>query len=406
MIQDYFSLALKNLKHRGIRSWLTVLGIFIGITAVVALIMLGNGLKATINSQFGISNTEVITVQSGGLNSYGPPGSGAVEPLTDKEVEEIEEIREVEVAIGTNLVSAKVEFNKKQIIGYITNIPQEKEKRDFFYEDIEAETESGNLLEKDEKNGLLIGYNFYVDKVGFGKKVNSKDKLIIEGKKYEVSGILEKKGSFIYDNIIYMNEEDLDEIGNYGEEVDTISVKVKDKELIEEVKLEIEEKLRDIRDVDEGEENFEVSTPEAQLENVNQILTGVQIFILLVAFVSIIVGSIGIVNTMTTAVTERRKEIGVMKSTGAKNSQIFNLFFIESGLMGLVGGILGVIFGGVIGYFGNVVINNFVGSSIKPQIDLILISLVLLGSFLIGSISGVAPALQAANQNPVEALRG
>ena len=164
--------------------------------------------------------------------------------------------------------------------------------------------------------------------------------------------------------------------------------------------------MRKTRDVKKGEEDFEVSTPDAALSQVNDVLTGVQIFIVMIASISIIVGAIGIINTMTTSVLERRKEIGIMKAIGARNSDIFFQFFIESGLMGLVGGIVGVIIGVLIGYMGTVGINNFVGSESEPSISLVLISLTLFGSFIIGSIAGIIPALRAARQNPVDALRG
>jgi putative ABC transport system permease protein len=405
MIRDYFYLAIGNLKHRGIRSWLTMLGIVIGIVAVVSLIMLGSGLKMTINSQFGIGSTEVITVQAGGLNSYGPPGSGVVNPLTIKDLEEIKKIRGVKNVLGSNIETRAVEFNKIQIFGYLGSSPIEKKELEFFYENIDAKVIEGKLLNENDRGKVLVGYNFYVDKMGFGKRVYSKDTILIEGEKFEVVGILEKKGSFIFDNVIYMNNEDLKNIAKYGDELDFIDVQVDDKDLINKVKEDIEKVLRKSRNVKIGEEDFEVSTPEAALATVNQILLGVQIFIFLIAFISIIVGSIGIVNTMTTAVMERRKEIGVMKATGAKNSQIFSLFFIESGLMGLVGGIIGVIIGVTIGYLGTLGLNNFVGASTRPQVDLLLISLTLIGSFLIGAVSGIVPALQAAKQNPVEALR-
>ena len=123
MILDYFHLALKNLRHRGIRSWLTLLGIFIGIATVVALISLGGGLKSAILSQFGISSTEVIEVQAGGLNSFGPPGTGAVNLLTIDDVEAIERLSSVEEAIGRHLVTAKMEFNDALFIGIATDIP-------------------------------------------------------------------------------------------------------------------------------------------------------------------------------------------------------------------------------------------------------------------------------------------
>ena len=182
--------------------------------------------------------------------------------------------------------------------------------------------------------------------------------------------------------------------------------KVKESDLMDKAAEDIEKLLRERRDVKKGEEDFEVSTPEAALEDVNSVLAGIQAFIIIIASASIIVGAIGIINTMTTSVLERRREIGVMKAVGAKNSDIFLQFFIEAGLMGLIGGIVGVIIGINIGIFGTLAINNFIGSDISPKIDFILIGLSLLGSFLIGSIAGVVPALRAAHQNPVEALRG
>jgi putative ABC transport system permease protein len=175
---------------------------------------------------------------------------------------------------------------------------------------------------------------------------------------------------------------------------------------MEEVKEDIEEALRKTRNVEEGEEDFEVSTPEASMETVNSVLSGVQIFVAIIASMSIVVGVIGIANTMYTSVLERKKEIGTMKAIGAKNSDIMIIFLIESGLMGLIGSLIGVIAGVTIGYLGTSVINNWVGSKAAPSIDFMLIGLTLLGGFLIGMIAGIAPAFKASKENPVEALRG
>jgi putative ABC transport system permease protein len=108
---------------------------------------------------------------------------------------------------------------------------------------------------------------------------------------------------------------------------------------------------------------------------------------------------------MTTSVLERRKDIGIMKSIGAKNSQIFFQFFVESGLLGLIGGIVGVLLGTLLGWGGIIALGNFLSTNLTLEINWILIISVFLGSFIIGAISGIAPALQAARQNPVEALR-
>jgi putative ABC transport system permease protein len=404
-MKDYFVLAFGNLKHRGLRSWLTLIGILIGITAVVSLVMLGDGLRAAINGQFGISTTEIISVQAGGLNAYGPPGSGAVNPLTVEDMEEIEKIDSVERVLRRNIPQLRAEFNDRLIFSYGLNIPDGKD-RDFVYETLEIEPEIGRFLKDGDSNYVYLGNNFLTDKVGFDKPVRVGSKILIENKTFEVIGVNKKKGSFIFDNVIYMNENSLQDLVNYGEDIDVIVVQVKDKSLMNKTKNKIEEVLRKTRDVKVGEEDFEVSTPEASLATVNNILAGIQAFIIIIASVSIIVGAVGIVNTMTTSVLERRKEIGIMKAIGAKNSQVFLQFFIESGLLGLIGGIVGIILGGLIGFAGINGLNQFLGSEAQPNTNFVFLISVLFGSFFIGAIAGIAPALQAANQNPVEALRG
>ncbi len=404
MIKDFFFLSLNSLKRRKVRSWLTILGILIGIVAVVSLISLGNNLKSAVNAQFGISSTEVITIRAGGLSGYGPPGTGVIKKLTEEDVTAVSRLNTVERAVRRNIRSGKLEYNNKVIFGYTTNIPDGSD-REFVYEQIDIEAEAGKLLKDGDGNKVMLGYNFYNNKVGLEKRIFPGNKILLQDKEFEVIGITKKKGSFILDNVVYMNSKPMENLLNFGDEVDIIAVKVKDKKLIEKAKEQIEELLRKRRDVKKGEEDFEVSTPEASMSTVNNVLTGVQTFIVMIALISIIVGAIGIINTMTTAVLERRREIGAMKAIGATNKQIFTLFLIESGLLGLTGGLLGVIFGISVGYVGTTALNNFIGANTKPSIDTILIIASLIGSFLIGAVSGIVPALKAAKESPVDALR-
>ncbi len=405
MIKDYFSLGIKNLKRRGIRSWLTLLGILIGIAAVVSLITLGQGLQMAVNSQFGISSTEVISVQAGGINAYGAPGSGAVNKLTIEDVEAIDNLDSVDMAIGRNLPSGKLEFNDIVNFGIAASMP-DGDARKFIHEQVELEAEVGRLLKDGDNKKVVLGNNFYREDNGFEKIIRPGHTILLQDEEFEVIGIAKKKGSFVFDNVVYVNNEPLKELMGYGDYVDVIAVKVKDKDLMDKAKEDIEKLLRQRRDVDIGEEDFEVSTPEAALETVNGILGGIQAFIVIIASASILVGAIGIINTMTTSVTERRKEIGIMKAVGARNSDIFLQFFIEAGLLGLIGGLVGMLIGLLIGFIGILAINNFIGATTSPQIDLWLIFGALAGSFIIGSISGIVPAMQAAKQNPVDALRG
>lgn len=403
MIRDSFVLSVKNLKHRGLRSWLTLLGIFIGVTAVVALISLGNGLQAAVSSQFGISQTDLLTVQASGLAS-GPPGSGAVVPLTKADVTAINQLSSVKRAIGRDIVPVKMEFNRKLSFTYATNVPS-GEDRQFIYSQIEAQPVAGRLLKDSDVGKVVLGYNFYLDTSDFGKAIKPGNTVTIQNKSFQVIGILKKEGSFLLDNVVYMNQNDLDSISNYGNKVDMIAVQPINENSLNKTKTDIENLLLKRRDVKKDSENFEITTPQASLDQVNQILGGVQIFIAIIASISIFIGALGIVNTMTTSVLERRGDIGIMKSVGATNRQIFEQFFIESSLLGLVGGLLGAFAGEMIGIIGTIGINNFVNGEIPITINWILIAATLAGSFLIGGIAGIVPALHAARQNPVEAIR-
>ena len=404
-MKDYFLLAVKNLRHRGVRTWLTLLGIFIGIMAVVSLISLGSGLKMAVNAQFGVSSTEVITVQAGGMSNYGPPGSGAVDDLTKDDVEAIDKLPTVDLAIGRIIGTHQVEFNDITQIRSSVSIPDGKG-RTFAYDAINVKLHSGRLLQDGDSNKIMIGWNLYDDETIFEKQITLGSKFLIGDKKFDVVGILEKQGSLIFDNIIYINDEEIRDLTGEEESVDVIVVKVKNKDLMDRAKEEVTKLMINRRDVEEGKEDFSVSTPEAAMETVNGILNAIQIFVIIVASISIFVGSLGIVNTMTTSVLERRKEIGIMKAIGAKNSQIFLQFFIEAGLLGLVGGIVGAVIGSLIGLGGILAINSWLGSEVSMNINFYLVGFTLLGSFLIGAVAGIAPAMRAAKQNPVEALRG
>jgi putative ABC transport system permease protein len=403
-MRNIFFLPLKNLKRRKLRSWLTILGILIGIATVVSLITLGNGLKAAVLSQFEVGSTEVIVIQAKGMSGYGAPGSGVTESLTRQDAEAIEGLSPVEKAFSRNIETVKIEYNDKLVFGMAMDIPEED--RDLVYEIVGIEAKQGHLLKEGEAGKIFIGSN-YLDKEknGFDREITAGRTVLIQDEEFKVAGILKKEGSFLLDNIVAMGNDDLQDLVGNGDDVDLIVAKVKNKDLIDKASEDIKKLLRKRRDVKIGEENFDVQTPEAALEGINDILGGVQAFIVIIAFISIIVGAIGIINTMTTSVLERIKEIGIMKSIGATNTDIFMLFLVESGMMGFVGGVIGAGIGVMIGYAGTLGINSFIGSAARPDFNIFLILFSLLGSFLIGAAAGIVPAMNAAKQNPVEALR-
>jgi len=142
------------------------------------------------------------------------------------------------------------------------------------------------------------------------------------------------------------------------------------------------------------------------LETLDSTLFAIYLFIIIIASISLIVGGIGITNTMYTAVLERTKEIGILKSIGARNSMIFQLFFIESGLLGMMGGIVGIILGLILAYGLAAVGRATLGVDlIQAHVSIFWIIFALMFSFIVGLGAGLVPAYQASKKHPVEALR-
>lgn len=401
---DLFSYSIENLKHRKLRSWLTMIGIFIGIAAVVALIGLGEGLRGAIKGQFGFLGPDVLSVQASGINFVGPPGQAVVNPLTDDLADKIENIPGVDIAINRFIESGELVFNDQQEIVIGWNVPGGKD-RNAFENMVNLKVKEGRLLKDSDKFKVVLGDSF-TNEDRFGKSIGVGNKILFKDKKFDVVGILEKKGSFIFDSAVVINEDVLVDEFRDNNEVNIIAVKVKDINIINNVKRDIEHLLRQERSVKEGEEDFSVDSPQNALQTLDQTLFGVQLFISIIAFVAIIVGGIGITNTMYTAVLERTKEIGIMKSIGAKNRMIFTLFFIESGFLGLVGGLIGITIG-----FGLSNLFAFIGRQalgselIRADIGFGLIFGALSFSIIVGLIAGVIPAYLASKKNPVDALR-
>lgn len=403
MFLDYFLFALAGLRQRKLRSWLTMIGIFIGIAAVVSLMGLGEGLRGAITGQFGFLGPDVLSIQASGINFVGPPGQAVANPLKDNLAEKIDRIPGVDIAVNRFILSGKFEFNDIQniIIGW--NVPEGKN-RNTFEEMVNLETKEGRLLKDGDKFKVVLGDSF-TNEDNYGKRIQIGNNILFEGKQFEVVGILEKKGSFIFDNAVIMNENVILDEFKDDDEVNIIAVKVKDLKTIDNVQLDIEKLLRKERGVKEGEEDFIVESPQNTLQTLDNTLFGVQLFISIIAFVSIIVGGIGITNTMYTSVLERTKEIGIMKSIGARNKTIFTLFFIESGFLGLVGGTIGVIIGfalsNLLAFFGRQALGS---ELIRSDIGLSLIIGSMLFSIIVGLIAGIIPAIQASKKNPVDAL--
>jgi len=404
MIRDYISLSFDNLKHRGIRSWLTMLGIFIGIAAVVSLISLGNGLQEAITGQFASLSTDKLTIQSAS-SGYGPPGAGAARKLTEHDMNVIKSVEGINMVVPRLIRVAKVEYNKVAEFDYIASMPDDQKQVDMIYEAINIKVDSGRLLTAGDRGKIVLGSNFLKND-NFGKPLKTGSSLKIQEKNYEVIGILKTSSTFQVNMAILMNEKDMKDALDIGDEIDIIVAQVENENEINDVGSRIEEKMRKDRKQKKGEEDFSVQTPIKALGTVNLILSIINLIVTGIAAISLIVGGIGIMNTMYTSVLERTKEIGIMKAVGARNSDVMKIFLIESGLLGLVGGIVGAVIGLLLAFGVSGAANAAFGSVIlKVTLSWPLLLLSIAFSLIIGVVSGISPAIQASKLKPVEALR-
>ena len=404
MLKDYFLLAFGNLRHRGLRSWLTILWIFIGITAVVSLISLGAGLREAITGQFGSIGADILTIQNKGAG-FGPPGSTIVEKLNNNDVKIIESVNGVKLIITRLIKVVKVEFNKVANFKYVFDLPDNSEKLNLIYDTFGVEADSGRLIREGDSGVVLIGSDFGANKE-FGKDFAVGKKIKINEKEFEIIGVLKKMDSIQLNFMMIMPTKDLENLLNIKNQYDIIITQVEEKDEIEIVSEQIQNKLRQDRNEEIGKESFSVQTPLQALSGVNTILNIINIIVVGIAMISLFVGGVGIANTMYTSILERTKEIGVMKAVGAKNSDILWIFLIESGLLGLVGGMVGALIGILLAVGIANIANSALGEILfRIQINYFLLFGAILFSFVVGVLSGVLPAIQASKLKVVEALR-
>jgi putative ABC transport system permease protein len=223
---------------------------------------------------------------------------------------------------------------------------------------------------------------------------------------FQVVGINEKKGGAVSsDDAVRIPLDSAREIFAEPSEITAIFVKVREGFEVDTVAENLKKKLRSYRDVKEGEEDFSVQTSAQAIAAFQTILGVVQAVLVGLAAISLLVGGVGITNTMYTSVVERTREIGIMKSVGARNSAIMVIFLVESGLLGVVGGVIGVVMGLGIGKAAEFAAMQYGVESLKAYMGAPLIIGALLFAFIVGAVAGTLPAIQAARLSPVDALR-
>ncbi|MFT4313440.1 MAG: ABC transporter permease [Candidatus Woesearchaeota archaeon] len=389
--------AFKSLKDRSVRSWITVFGIVVSVAVIFTLLTLSQGLNSAVEELFDEFGTDRIFITGGGIQQ------GLSQRALDEDiVREIERLPYFRGVIPLLVEPAvEISYSRRTAFTSIQAIPNTD--TSFISEQYLFDTnmESGRFWRDNERRVVVVGYNVAFDTDAFfGRELSLLNTLVIEGERFRVIGIYERTGS-PDDNDIFMPLEDARELFDRPTRVTFI-----DAVLAPGVEMDqARERLERLLERRLGENNFTVLTPEGLLRQFQNITLIITLLLGAIAAISLLVGAIGIANTMFTAVLEREKEIGIMKSVGAKNSDILGIFMIESGLIGLLGGIVGVILGiGVSLGIGQIVAAlGFDLLSISINIGFIIFCLVF--AFIVGILSGLLPSFIASRKKIIDTLR-
>lgn len=414
--QKSFRLALNILLHSKLRSWLTIIGIVIGVAAIVAIVSIGEGAQLNVQERLGGLGADLITVSpgferaSGGFRGFGGGegrGGGAgqtttkAKNLTKIDIQVIKSISGIGFVNGVVSGRADVSFLAETASVSVQGVDALA-----WSNIITTEIGSGRYLNPGDTNAIVIGSR--IAKSTFKQPLVLNRDITVGGRLFKIVGILKEAGIGGDDTRIYMPiEQARDILENAGrEKIDSITVKVSDADFVDDITSEIDSKLLMSRHLTNKTKDFSVTSSKATLERIQGVTQTFTIFLGAIAAVSLLVGAVGIANTMFTSVLEKTKEIGIMKAIGARNSDIMAIFLLNSALVGFVGGILGISLGAAIsGVLPNLLSGLGPGGSVKTVIPLSLLAEALLISIGIGMIAGAIPAYRASKLKPVDALR-
>ena len=382
----FFDFAIRNVRLHWFRSLLAVIGIIIGVVAIVSMGILGNSLVLAISDSLStVGDSVIITPHAGGMGGMGIGGSDDL--LTERMIEQIRRAVAPDVTIPIYSGSARMTIGTEDTVGVVYGLDPDDIP-------ILLEVEEGALLKGE--SGAMAGAKFAEEnELKVGSRITIKDKGSLR-----VVGILKERGMGFDINPDYGIVVD----GNWyqkaynQQDYDMAIVKVKDLSRIEQTKDAIEKQLN------RRETEVDVIDTKAILETILTAFGQISTFTTAIGGISLIVAGVSILNIMMMSVTERIKEIGVLRSIGTQRKEVRSIFLYEA----LVLGVIGSVIGGVLSIFGGYAISILMLQTTEYLFVPSSLVYVFYGiAFGIGTslLSGLYPAWKASNLNPIEALR-
>jgi putative ABC transport system permease protein len=411
---DSFVTALHAVSSNKLRSSLTMLGILIGVAAVITVVSLGRAQQTMMRESFESLGANLIYVVPGSSSSMPGMGGtvGTAQTLTLEDAEAIADSRNApSVAMVAPVIqtSGQVVAGGENLGATIAGVTPE-----YQYVNNLALAE-GSFITKPDYTGrsrvVVLGSQLAENLFGLRSPVDQT--LRIDGRQFRVIGVLESKGGAFgsEDLTAYaplstvQSTLTVQRTSSIGHTIQSISVQAKSEQAIESAKAEITDILRQRHHIREGEEDdFTVMSMDAVTRIADQMLGIVQLVLAAIAGISLLVGGIGIMNIMLVSVTERTREIGLRKAVGAKRRDILTQFLTESATLSLCGGAVGVALGWVAVKVASLISANL-GFPFPAVIPGDVIALALGVSIFVGLASGLYPAVRAARLDPIEALR-
>lgn len=406
MFSEHVRMALSSIRAARFRSFLTMLGVIIGVASVITTVSLGEGVKRQITGQVNHTGSDIITVRPGSLVKRDMNGdiSGvnllsllSSSKLTEKDYNSIKDDPNVETAVPLSVVPGISTYANKQykssfILATTENFPKI----------INHNIESGSFFSSNDSGRKVAVIGHGVAEQLFQENIPIGKTFQIRGQDFVVGGVFEKfptnplSPEMDYNDGVYIPYESGKNI--LGDKLDSYEILVKKKQSSD-IDTTIASLTKSTRDNHAGQEDFTVLSQDEKVLIAERVINSFAGAVGIMALVALLVGGIGIMNVMLVSVTERTREIGIRKAVGATNRQIQAQFLIEAIAISILGAFIGVLT--------SVFINIFlrVTTNLQPVITWQVVVFSVLASVIVGVLFGMIPAVKASRKDPIEALR-